>query len=111
MSARARLIAGSLALLLAGCGYPERQPEPRYVAPPPPNWAGLSGQLKPGMTEANVESLLGPASKTDLSTCGQALGQPWQCKTLHYGNSFNGISVILEQQPVVGWIVNGWRTN
>jgi hypothetical protein len=64
------------------------------------------------MSEQNVTNLLGQASQSALSTCGQGLGKPWSCKTWTYGDVFggNGLTVTFQQDNSKGaWVVNGWR--
>jgi hypothetical protein len=37
------------------------------------------------MSEQDVTNLMGQASQSSLSTCGQNVGKPWQCKVWTYG--------------------------
>jgi hypothetical protein len=48
------------------------------------------------MTEKEVEGQLGEPTKTEMSTCGQSLGQPWQCKQYVYGAGFSSLRVTFQ---------------
>jgi hypothetical protein len=86
-------------------------------AKPSHDYRHLTLQLKPGMSEQDVTNLMGEASQSALTTCGQDTGKPWQCKILTYGfgvgNAFgNGIAVIFGwrgSESTGAWLVVGWR--
>jgi hypothetical protein len=84
-------------------------------AKPPHDYRRLTLKLKPGMSEQDVTKLMGEASQSALTTCGQNTGKPFQCKILSYGFGAgyvggNGIAVVFGQNESTGeWLVVGWQ--
>jgi hypothetical protein len=70
----------------------------------------LSGQLRDGMTEAEVVSTFGYRPDTiELGTCGQKSGgSPWRCKTYVYGAQTRRALMILFHNVDGEWTVEGW---
>jgi hypothetical protein len=70
----------------------------------------MSLKLKPQMNEQEVFNTLGQPKRSEFRTCGQQIGQPWQCKRLFYGIRSNGLVIFLEANPSTGaWVVNSWN--
>src|SRR5690348_13626002 len=72
-----------LAPTLLGCASPS---DTSYAAqspsPPPADYYGSKSLLlRIGMPESEIVELVGPPTKAEVSTCGQALGKPWTCKS------------------------------
>jgi hypothetical protein len=62
------------------------------------------------MSEQHVIKLLGEAKRSDLSTCGQAVGTPWRCKTWDYGDLLGqGLSITFHE-TAGGWVVVSWNS-
>jgi hypothetical protein len=53
---------------------------------------------------------LGQPKRSELGTCGQNAGHPWQCKSLFYGLRSNGLVILLITDPSTGtWVINSWE--
>ena len=72
-----------------------------------PDRRSQSLRLNQGMSEAEVFEILGQPAKSELLTCGQALGKPWACKTWTYSGSPERLKVRFAQTDK-GWFVNHW---
>ena len=94
-----------LVLALANC----TQRPTLDVALPPIDYGSKSLLLKPGMTEKQVTEILGQPNKAEVNTCGQRTAKPWSCKSLGYGNTFRGMSILLEPASVDVWVINSWH--
>jgi hypothetical protein len=106
-SLRLSLFMAATALLLVGCqglgrltaGLQEK------------DYASLSSQLKKDMTELQVAATIGSApDKTDMVTCTDHDGKPWQCKTWIYsgGSAKNTLRLVLYQAASGEWRVASW---
>jgi hypothetical protein len=103
------ILLALLSVAMAG----STSPEPAPIQQPAINYPSLSLRLNPGMSEQQVINLLGQPKKSDLTTCGQDVGKPWQCKLWTYGFPFgNGLTVSFRQEDLTGgWVVNNWQTS
>jgi hypothetical protein len=76
----------------------------------PINFKQISKQLREGMTEDRVKSILGKPSSEKISTCGQAVNKPWECKSNTYTNDDESSELRIYFQKDAGqWIVNSWK--
>ena len=90
--------------------------EPPVVAPPPqarPTYAQaqkLSDQIKVGMPQSSVESMLGPPDKAGYKTYGSAAGTPW--RALEWEWIFKDVtpprvlSIVFQEARPGQWLVN-----
>lgn len=104
--AAARLFASAA---LVGCATPvEQKPAPTLSS-----YGALSPRLKQEMTEQQVLTALAtPPTKSEMSTCGQQTGRPWQCKTLMFGEPLNNVTVYFYNDKDDGnWRVNNWNAH
>jgi len=107
-------VAGTVNNYVPPLATPAAQPfPPPSTAPSPPNYRRLSLQLKPGMSEQDATNLMGQASQSSLTTCGQSTGSPWSCKIWTYGMGYGplgtSLSVIFGQNQSGAWLVAGWQ--
>lgn len=99
-----------LGFFLAGCASSPPPPPPPYT-PPTTNYGASSLLLKQGMTETQLLEILGPPREANLSTCGTAIGKPWQCKQVEFGYRFGGITVMMGEDASGAWRVNNWTVH
>jgi hypothetical protein len=86
---------------LAGCTAAQQEAQPPTVDDP----SALSLKLKPMMSEQEVIATLGPPKSADFGTCGQTVGKPWACKSLHYGTLPHSLVIQLGMDQARAWRV------
>jgi hypothetical protein len=64
--------------------------------------------LAQGMALEDVEAILGPPKRTQMSTCGSAVGQPWSCMVRNYCTPKGCVDVTYAGAGAT-WLVNGWQ--
>jgi hypothetical protein len=108
-SLRLNLIMAATAILLVGCQGPGNLTAGLQEK----DFASLGSQLKKDMTELQVAATIGSApDKTNLVTCTDHEGKPWQCKTWIYssGRAKNTLRLVFYQATSGEWRVASWDT-
>ena len=111
------LFGATLAFTLGGCATPSGATRQTSNAAPiqtfnaPRFDAGVASRnIRVGMTEAQLTTAIGwPPNQVDMSTCGQAVGKPWQCKILTFGTMGNQLMVMMETTTNSNSVVNSWK--
>jgi hypothetical protein len=104
---RAVLILLGASLALFGCSS---TPAPDLNYKPPPDVKASSLRLKERMTEEEVQHAIDAAPATvQLTTCGQDVGKPWQCKLWTYGGMFTHLIIVFQKSSDNQWRVISWR--
>lgn len=102
---RLNLLMAATALCLTGCGN-------LTAAVQQKDYTSLSLQLKKDMSEEDVSKTMGSApDKTDMVTCVDHAGSPWQCRTWIFngGRPRNNVRVVFYQSDDKAWRVVSWQ--
>ena len=95
-------------VLLATGRVATAAPTNQAIRPTFADYRNLNLKLKPGMSEQNVIDLLGQPTSSKLTSCAQALGQPWPCKIFVYGSDgANSLAILFRSGDSTGtWVVS-----
>src|SRR2546425_4170776 len=105
--------------VLSATGCSSLPPSTYQPSPEPRSRAGLTLKdaqektlkLMPGMTQDEVQALLGPPDETEASTFGSKTARPWSGIVWRYrwtGFSSKRLDVVFAQWAPPSWVLNHW---